>query len=112
MPVKFQLKDAQENFISGIQPLIYIAEIINGVPQPEQPAVSSGKANLDNIARYDLDKNQYVFNLSTKDLSPGQYQIRADLGDESIQTITVTLEQEKGKGKGKIFFLNQYFRFS
>ena len=109
IPIKFQLKDANGNYISDAESRIYIAQIIDGEIQPEQPAVFSGKANTDNIARYDADKDQYIFNLSTKDLFPGQYQIRADTGDESMRTIDISLE--KSGDKGKFSFLFKIFVF-
>jgi len=107
IPVKFQLKDYQGAYISDIQPRIYIAEIINGEVQPEQPAVASGNSNLDNITRYDLDKNQYIFNFSTKDLFSEQYKIRADLDDESTRTIDVNLKKGKKLNIKQNLFKNQ-----
>ena len=56
-------------------------------------AVSTASASPGNLFRYDAAGGQYVFNLGTKAMSPGRYQLRADLGDGLPRTVTVGLKK-------------------
>jgi uncharacterized protein YuzB (UPF0349 family) len=58
----------------------------------EGPALSTSKAVSDNSFRYDPSADQYVFDLSTKALAAGVWQLRIDLGDASLNTVLVTIK--------------------
>ncbi len=92
IPVKFKLSGASSG-ISNARARLMLSKIVNGVPGNEFPAVSNGAANNGNFFRYDTTENQYIFNLSTKDLTVGIYQLRIDLGDGFERTVSITLVQ-------------------
>ncbi|MHB8568307.1 MAG: PxKF domain-containing protein [Nitrososphaerales archaeon] len=79
IPVKFQLTDANGNYISTAVAKIYV---------DGNPGVASGSSNTGNLFRYD---NQYIFNLSTKGLSVGVHTITIVLDDGMSYSITITL---------------------
>ena len=54
-------------------------------------AVSTSNATTGNLFRYDATSGQYVFNLNTKTLSAGSYQLRLDLGDGVTRTVGISL---------------------
>lgn len=91
IPVKFQLQDASGNFVSTASARIYLTKISNGVIGDEIEAESVGKANTGNFFRYDSTNNQYIFNLRTKGLSKGTWQIRVLLNDEASHYTVISL---------------------
>lgn len=92
VPVKFQLKDANGNFIASAIAKIYLSKLSEGVYGTEFEADSTSAASTGNQFRYDADGNQYIFNLSTKPLSVGTWQIRIALDDGSSKTVNISLK--------------------
>ena len=43
--------------------------------------------------RYDPSSAQYIFNLSTKTLSAGDYELRINLGDGVVHTVKISLKK-------------------
>lgn len=93
VPVKFRLKDAAGRYVSGAAARIYLAKISDGVVGDEMEGVSAGKRTTGNLFRYDGGDNRYIFNLSTKGLSPGIWRIRVALDDGSSQSVTIRLRK-------------------
>jgi hypothetical protein len=91
VPIKFTFTDKQGMPVSDIPVKVYIAPVVNGIVGDEVPAVSKGGANMDNMARYDFEENQYIFNLSTHPLEQGTYQVRAFFGDATSQTFILVV---------------------
>jgi hypothetical protein len=91
VPVKFQLKDVQGSFVTNAVAKIYVAKISNNVIGSEIEAVSTAAATSGNTFRYESSTNQYIFNLSTKNLSAGTWQIRILLGDGTSQYVVISL---------------------
>jgi hypothetical protein len=89
VPVKFQLKDANGNLISTAIARIYVAKISNGIPGAEMEAVSTSAATTGNLFRYYASSKQYIFNLETKSLSTGIWQIRIALGNGSSKAVNM-----------------------
>ena len=58
-------------FITTAVARIFVAKVVNGVVGTELKAVPSGSANISHICQHDSRKNQYIFNMSTKNLSVG-----------------------------------------
>jgi sugar lactone lactonase YvrE len=87
LPVKFQLTGASAGNTSVVADL-YVAQVTNGVVGPEQPAPSATRVSQ---FRYDVTKDQYVFNLDTSQLSPGTWRLRIDLHDGAQRTVSITL---------------------
>ena len=91
IPVKFQLKDASGAYVTSAVAKLYIASVTDAVVGDESEAASTATSD-GNTFRYDNIENQYIFNLNTRDLQPGTYQIRIDLGDGTKNTVMIGLE--------------------
>jgi len=116
LPVKFKLTGASAR-ARHVVARLYIAPIVNGAVGPESPAHStdSSVGNLfrredgddDDHGRHDGrnddrhdgrdddrhggDGCQFIFNWSTKGLTPGTYRLRIDMGDGVLRTFVITL---------------------
>ncbi len=91
IPVKFQLTDSSGNFVTNATAKIYMAKISDGIIGTEMGANSTSKATTGNLFRYDSTSNQYIFNLATKTLSTGTWQIRIELDDGTSKYVTISL---------------------
>jgi endonuclease G len=89
IPVKFKLTGASQG-IGNATAKLWLAKVVNNVPGAEVPAESNGNSNTGNLFHHE-GNGQYIFNLSTKDLSTGTYQLRVDLGDGVLRTVLITL---------------------
>ena len=95
IPVKFQLTDADGEFIDNAVARIMVAKISNGVANGEAVEVegeSSGAANSGNLFRYDYDDDQYIFNLGTRNLSKGTWLIIVYLDDDTMHSVEIGLK--------------------
>jgi hypothetical protein len=97
IPVKFQLWGANGNGIPSATARIYLGNITDGSSGTERNGTSSGKSNQGNLFRYDAKANQYIFDLATKTLTAGTWQIRIELDDGTNKYATIVLEKQKGK---------------
>lgn len=93
VPVKFQLCYANGDFVTNATARIFLTKISNGITgtEVEIEAVSTSSATTGNLFRYCPTENQYIFNLNTKTLTKGTWLIRIDLGDGSLNTVTIGL---------------------
>jgi hypothetical protein len=91
VPVKFQLRDAQGNYVSTAVASITVAKLSDSVWGDDIEPVSTSAATVGNLFRYDATSCQYIFNLSTKGLSTGTWRISAILGDGAFKTVTISL---------------------
>jgi hypothetical protein len=85
IPVKFQLTDYYGNYISTAVAQIWVGSLTN-------PGTSSSSSNNGNYFRYDPTNNQYIFDLSTKGMSPGTYKIFVTLDDGTTYSTSITLK--------------------
>ena len=92
MPVKFRLTDANGSPVTGAVARIYVAKISEGIAGTEMEANSTSAATTGNLFRYDSTANQYIFNLGTKSLSTGTWQIRIELDDGTSKYVTIGLK--------------------
>jgi hypothetical protein len=92
IPVKFELRDSNGAYAANVQAKLYLAQVTNGIVGTEFKAVSTSAASDENNFRYNASDKQYMFNLSTKNLKPGTYQLRVDLGDGSRNIVKVVLK--------------------
>jgi hypothetical protein len=90
VPVKFQLTGASAGITTAVARLSY-AKINDNEPGPVNEADSTSAATAGNLFRYDMSSQQYIFNWSTTDLSPGSYQLAIDLGDGVTHTVRLAL---------------------
>jgi hypothetical protein len=66
-------------------------KISNGILGDEMEAISTAAATTGNLFRYDSTSNQYIFNLATKPLSKGTWQIRIELDDGTNKYVNISL---------------------
>ena len=92
IPVKFQLRDAQENFITDAVATISLQKLTSGEPGGDVFDDSSGAANTGSLFRYDTTSNQYIFNLSTKGATTGKWRIKITLGDGTFPYVDIGLK--------------------
>jgi hypothetical protein len=90
VPVKFELKDANGNFVSTAVASITVAKLSNGIYGDETEAVSTCAATTGNLFR--CADSQYIFNLATKDLSSGTWRITVTLDDGTSYPVIISLK--------------------
>jgi hypothetical protein len=90
VPVKFQLAGASAG-INNLSARLYLQRVGAGATGTVLEAISTSNATTGNLFRYDATSGQYIFNLATKTLSAGTYQLRIDLGDGVLRTVNITL---------------------
>lgn len=88
IPVQFTLTGASAPVTNAVAKL-YLTKMTGTNAGVELPATSTSAAVSDNAFRY--DGSAYIFNLATKGLSAGTYQLRIDLGDGVSHTMNITL---------------------
>jgi hypothetical protein len=89
IPVKFRLAGLSSG-ITNLIAHIYLAKLTNDVVGSEMEAVSTSAADSGNTFRYDSTSDQYIFNLSTKSVTQGTWQIRIDLHDGMTNTVLIS----------------------
>ena len=90
VPVKFQLTGASAG-ITNLTARLYLQRVGAGSTGTVLEAISTSNATTGNLFRYDNTAGHYIFNLGTKTLSAGTYQLRIDLGDGAPRTVNITL---------------------
>lgn len=90
IPVKFHLKDANDNYISTAAAKLYLAKISDTVTGTDVEAVSTDPATDGNTFIYDSVVDQYVFNLDTTILSIGTWELRIVLDDGTTKTVRLS----------------------
>ncbi|CUR59907.1 exported hypothetical protein [metagenome] len=91
VPVKFQLTGASAQ-ISNLTGRLYLQRVGPGATGTVLEAISTSNATTGNLFRYDGTSGQYIFNLATKTLSVGTYQLRINLGDGVLRTVNISLK--------------------
>jgi len=92
VPIKFQLQEPQGTFITTATARLYYAKISNNVAGDCVEAVSTSAATTGNLFRYDPTSNQYIFNLSTKSLTAGTWQLKVTFDDGISKTVLISLK--------------------
>lgn len=90
--VSFQLKDANQNTVSTATAKIYTAKVTNGNVGTETEGTSSDRKNPGNQFKYNSKTKQYEYNLATRTLTAGTWQIRIGLDDETSKYTTIVLK--------------------
>ncbi len=92
LPFKFQLTDASRAVVSNAVALTSAQKCTsNQLGPPFQGDLGQGSVPT-NQFRFDTGGQQYVFNLDTKVLSPGQWQINASVDDGSVHSVLIQLQ--------------------
>ena len=92
IPVKFQLKDANSNYVSNAVARLFYAKILNDVTGTVIAANTVGQANTDNLFRYDSTDNLYIYNLDTNALSSGTWELQIVLDDTTTKTVRISIK--------------------
>lgn len=90
IPVKFQLTDQSGNSITSAQAKIVLQKISDGAPEGE-PITPESSSAADSGNFFRIADNQYIFNLDTKTLSTGAWQIKALINDGTNHSIEIGL---------------------
>lgn len=91
VPIKFSLTGASAGITDAVVSL-KVAQISNGVTGTEAEAISTAASTSGSFFRYDSSARQYIFNLGTKTLTTGTYQLRLDFKDGSTNTVIISLK--------------------
>lgn len=92
VPVKFQLRDANGNFVTNAVANISVVKMTGGSTSGAvNEAVSTSAATTGTLFRYDLASNQYIFNLNTKPLSTGTWRITITVDDVTLKDVKISL---------------------
>ena len=91
VPVKFRIMDGQGRSVCDPCAAITVARITSGVNGGEVEAVSTSAATTGNLFRYDPSAQQHIFNLATKSLAVGTWQVRILLSDGTQQAVKISL---------------------
>jgi probable HAF family extracellular repeat protein len=91
VPVKLKLTGKSAG-ITDAEAKLYLSKVRESVAGTEEEATSTAAATEGNLLRYDPAEDQYVFNLSTDNLTLGTYKLRIDLGDGVKHTMNISLK--------------------
>ena len=91
IPMKFKLTGASAA-ITDLPAKLAVTPINNAILGTEQEASSTAAPDAGSTFRYDSASGQYTFNLATKSLAVGTYQVRIDLGDGKTNTVNISLK--------------------
>ncbi|GAB3440068.1 hypothetical protein GCM10027517_14160 [Phycicoccus ginsengisoli] len=88
IPVKFALTGASAG-VTNLPASLWVRRLPDAAGTGAVAAVSTSAATTGNLFRY--TDGQYLFNLNTKPLAVGSYELRVDLGDGVARTVTISL---------------------
>jgi hypothetical protein len=89
IPVKTTFDDFRGDLQDGVVAHLTLAKVSGNVVGPEQQAVSTSGATTGDLFR--RTGNHYMFNLSTKGLSPGTWRLKVTLDDGTEHTTLISL---------------------
>ena len=91
LPVKFQLTDINNNFVSTAIANLFLIKVSEGIPGGEEIPLSTSNADTGNQFRYSQEDNQYIYNLSTDTLTPGSWQLKIKLDDNKEYKVLIAI---------------------
>ena len=92
LPIKFELRDANNAIVPSVFTQLYVAKISNSVVGTDEIALSTSAADIGNQFRYDSSGHVYIFNLSTSTMSPGTWQVKAVLDSGQVITAVISVK--------------------
>lgn len=93
IPVKFQLEDINNIFISTAKATLSYAKVSDEVDGTYEESVSTSEAAEGNLFRYDVISNKYIFNLNTKiGFTQGTYKLTIHLDDNQNYSVEVMIK--------------------
>jgi len=93
IPLKFRLSDCSDAPVTAAVATLEVHFYADGVVGTELENVSpAGRANTDNLYRFDTKTQQFIYNLSTRSLAPNtSYLLRTVLDDGSVHDVVVSV---------------------
>lgn len=91
LPVKFQLTDSNNAYISNAVTQLLVAKISDGVVGTDEVPLSTNGADSGSVFRYDTTSSQYIYNLSTDSLGVGSWQLKTVLNDGKVYTVVISV---------------------
>jgi hypothetical protein len=91
--VKFRLTGIDKANMNLVARLNYARIADDGSVGEVNQATSTAAASAGNAFRYDPSTGQYVFNLGTKTMPTGKYQLSVDMGDGLTRTVEIGLKK-------------------
>jgi hypothetical protein len=92
VPVKFRLADVLGTSAGSAVAKLTVAKVSNAIEGDHVEAVSTSAATTGNLFRYDAVDQQYIFNLSTKPLSSGTWNLKISLDDGTTYIQEISLK--------------------
>ena len=93
LPIKFKLLDDNGNPLPGAIATLSLSKIADGLITSEEVVLSVSNADSGNQFRYDESGEQYIYNLSTENLSPGLWELRVNLDDSKSYFVNLTIKK-------------------
>jgi alpha-tubulin suppressor-like RCC1 family protein len=91
IPVKFSLCDVNGTDVLTASARLYL-QLYSGTTPGAAPIEVTSTIGAETGSKFKVLENKYMYNLPTKNLSPGDYQIQAVLDDGTVHTIPLTLK--------------------
>jgi lysophospholipase L1-like esterase len=91
VPVKLSLTDADGVLLQDVAVTLSVVKVGDAHFGGVEEEASASTATIGNRFRWDAIEQQYVFNWSTRGLSPGTYELQIDLGEGAPRRTTVSL---------------------
>ncbi|HEY3373439.1 MAG TPA: PxKF domain-containing protein [Candidatus Aquicultor sp.] len=91
VPVKFQLKDANNNFISTARASISLKKLEDTATDTKVETPSTGTASTGNSFAYDSGANAYIYNLVLDKLSAGTWRFNFELDDGTMKYVDISV---------------------
>ncbi|HWS16343.1 MAG TPA: PxKF domain-containing protein [Candidatus Methylomirabilis sp.] len=93
IPVKFQVRRIDRSPAQDVTATLALQRYTNGIPVGEPiDASPTGGSDSGNLFRYDPQEDQYIYNLSTKTLSVGNWKLIVTLDDGSAYDVLIGLK--------------------
>lgn len=91
VPVKFQLKDSNGAIVNNASVKLYTEKTSDQIMGAFNESDSSNTSDSESIFRYDADAKQYIYNLSTKNMSAGTWSLKLTLDDSTEKYVIISL---------------------
>lgn len=91
IPIKIQLKNINGDYISTAIAKISLTKIDNDTLGEINELVEEVSSTSGNLFRYDEKNNQYIYNLNTKGLDKGTYELKVILDDGNAYSVQIGL---------------------
>jgi pimeloyl-ACP methyl ester carboxylesterase len=92
LPIKFQLKDANGNFVSNARAKLVVTNLQNGIVGTNTVDLATSTTDTGNLFRYDSTANQYIYNFDSGQLTTGTWQLKVVLDDGNSDAVIVSLK--------------------